>query len=80
MITFRPEDTQINVTFAVLDDSIALEATESFDWSLTLITIVERASVSPYNTTNIQIMDDDGECILYFVDISQATLQALRQI
>ncbi len=59
-ITFRPQDTEIAVNFTVVDDLIALEPTESFNWTLTLITVLNGITIEPYNRTTIAIMDDDG--------------------
>ena len=59
-ITFGPSDTSIPINFTVIDDLIALEPTEELMWSLQLVAPVERASVDPFNTVNLQIVDDDG--------------------
>lgn len=61
IIIFGPQDTEIELSFDVTDDSIALEATEVLEWTLEIITITDRALVDPYNTTVINIIDDDGK-------------------
>ena len=61
MVTFGPNDTEIAITFNIVDDIIALEPTETLVWNLELVTVVDRASVSPYNSTTIMIIDDDGK-------------------
>ena len=69
VITFGPLDTEIDLSFNVSDDSIALEETEVLEWLLQIITTTDRALVDPYNTTMINIIDDDGKvvlcCIIY---------------
>ena len=67
MITFGPGDVEYNITFNVTDDIIALEPTETLMWNLELVTVVDRVSVSPYNTTTILIIDDDGESAVTYV-------------
>jgi len=61
MVTFGPNDTEIAITFNIVDDIIALEPTETLVWNLELVTVVDRASVSPYDSTTIMIIDDDGK-------------------
>ena len=63
-ITFGPLDTAIELLFNVTDDSIALEETEVLEWFLEIITVTNRALVDPYNSTIINIIDDDGEVVL----------------
>ena len=60
-ITFGPNDNEIAVNFTVIDDQIALEPTEMFEWELSLVTIVDRVTVEPHNRTIIEIMDNDGK-------------------
>ena len=64
MVTFGPSDTEIAINFTVIDDLIALEPTETFDWTLTLVTLVDRANVQPFNRTTIEILDNDGKFFL----------------
>lgn len=60
-IVFEPNVTERRIDFMVENDDIALEPTEILPWNLEIVGSVERASVDPYNTTNIQIVDDDGK-------------------
>ena len=59
-ITFPSTDSELAITFTLIDDSIALEPTEGLLWSLSLSTMTDRAQISPFNTSNVQIVDDDG--------------------
>ena len=61
VITFGPNDSTVALNFNVIDDDITLEPTESFDWILELVTVVDRVSIEPFRRTNIQIMDDDSK-------------------
>lgn len=62
-ITFSPDDTERPIIFTVRDDNIALEPTEVFQWTLSLVSSVDRAFVRPLNTTVISIVDDDGRTL-----------------
>lgn len=62
-ITFTSMDTEMAITIDVIDDSIALELTESLLWTLTLITMRDRAEITPFNTSDVQIVDDDGRLV-----------------
>ena len=64
-ITFGPSDTEFAINFTVADDSIVLEPTESFEWTLTLVTTINGVSIQPFSTTTISIMNDDGELDCY---------------
>ncbi len=57
---FPASESEISINFVIMDDDIALEDIERITWTLTFATMSDRASVSPINTTNIQIVDDDG--------------------
>ena len=59
-ITFTPTDTDVSITFNVSDDSILFESTENLLLTLELITPMDRASISPFNTSSVVINDDDG--------------------
>ncbi len=59
-LTFAPDDFQIAVNFSVVDDEIALEPTVILNWNLELVTLLDRVSISPFNKTLIQIIDNDG--------------------
>jgi len=61
-LNFPANEAEISVSFIVRNDDIALEPTESLVWTLSLEGDNDRATVSPYNTTTIQIIDDDGTC------------------
>lgn len=65
MITFGPDDTEVEISFNVTDDLIALEPTETLIFSLALVTMTDRASVTPFNTATILIVDDDGKRSTY---------------
>ncbi len=68
IITIRPEDNEITVNFTVIDDLIALEPTESFDWTLTLGPGVDQVFTSPHNRTTIEIKDNDGKINILHVN------------
>ena len=68
MITFGPNDTEAEISFNVTDDLIALEPTETLIWNLDLVTVVDRATVSPFNSTTILIVDDDGMCLFMYLE------------
>ena len=59
-INFTSTDSDKAITFTLIDDTIALEPTESLLWTLILITMRNGAEISPFNTSDIQIGDDDG--------------------
>ena len=61
MLTFEPSDTERNINFAIINDSIALERIEYFNWTLTLITAIDDVHIEPHDRTNIEIIDDDGK-------------------
>ncbi len=63
VIVFGPDDTDAEISFNVTDDLIALEATERLEWSITLTSVTDRASVSPFDSTVVLIVDDDGNCL-----------------
>ena len=66
IIAFSPTDLEMSINFTVIDDNIALEPTEYLEWTLSLLTVRDRASISPFNTSNIVIVDDDGMSLLIF--------------
>ena len=70
-LVFAATDSEESVSFAVINDNIALEPTESIVWTLTLVTIRDRAGVDPFNTTNILIIDDDGRYIIIILQHDQ---------
>lgn len=65
-IVFTPTDTEMAITISVVDDSIALEPTESLLWNLELITVRDGVEISS-STSDVQIIDDDGRsvCLQY---------------
>ena len=63
IITFGPDDTEFAINFTVVCDLIP---NESFVWTLTLVSLIDRVTIEPFNTTTIHIIDNDGETTLFF--------------
>lgn len=62
-LALAPEDSQMCITFNILDDNIAIEETETFTWRLEIVTVIPGVRVGDFNTTVIGIMDDDSTII-----------------
>ncbi len=73
-LTFAPDDFQIAVNFSVVDDEIALEPTEILNWNLELVTLLDRVSISPFNGTLIQIIDNDGTYVNHLLLVMKTDL------
>lgn len=62
-VTFTPDQTEVCLTFNIVDDDIALEETEMFSWSLTLPGDDPLVRLGENPNTDILILDDDGEWV-----------------
>ena len=60
VITFAPEDTEMCVEFQVQDDQIALEGNETLIFILTIVDVLPNVRLGEFNTTIVEIIDDDG--------------------
>jgi hypothetical protein len=59
-LIFDPNTTEQVINLNVFDDTVALERTENLLWDLSLVNVVDHVSVTPFNTTTVLIVDDDG--------------------
>ena len=53
----------INITIPIQDDSISLEAVERVGYWLELPEGVTEVTVGTPDTTYVNVIDDDGECV-----------------
>jgi hypothetical protein len=76
-LIFDPNVTEQVIDLTVFDDTIALERTENLLWDLSLVNVVDRVSVTPFNTTTVLIVDDDG---VFLAGVSSIPCEAYRAL
>ena len=65
----------ISIIINITDDSVALEATESYIATLEILgTPASRIQIGQFPTTNVSVLDDDGRLLAQYVPRSPLLL------